>query len=68
MDIQQRINLTLMREFRHLGVGFAFPTRTLRMPGLEARLAAQPLPGEPAAMPHPSSLEQAAMRPRRVVP
>ena len=58
MDIQQRLNLALMREFRHLGVGFAFPTRTLQMPGLEARLAAQPQPGEP----------QAVMRPRRVVP
>jgi small-conductance mechanosensitive channel len=56
MDIQQRINLTLMREFQQLGVGFAFPTRTLQMPGLEARLAAQP---------HPDT---APMRPRRVLP
>jgi small-conductance mechanosensitive channel len=56
MDIQQRINLTLMREFQQLGVGFAFPTRTLQMPGLEARLAAQPHPDE------------APMRPRRVLP
>lgn len=56
MDIQQRINLTLMREFRQLGVDFAFPTRTLQMPGLEARLAAQPRPDE------------APQRPRRVAP
>lgn len=58
MDIQQRTNLALMREFRQLGVSFAFPTRTLQMPGLEARLAAQPLPGDDAA----------PMRPRRVAP
>jgi small-conductance mechanosensitive channel len=56
MDIQQRLNLALMREFDKLGVGFAFPTRTLQMPGLEARLAAQPHPDE------------APLRPRRVVP
>ncbi|WP_051244472.1 mechanosensitive ion channel family protein [Azohydromonas australica] len=67
MDLQQRINLALMREFRQLGVGFAFPTRTLQMPGLEARLAAQPLPGNAAAMPQ-QPLEQASMRPRRVAP
>ncbi|NML14444.1 mechanosensitive ion channel family protein [Azohydromonas caseinilytica] len=57
MDIQQRINLALMREFRALGVSFAFPTRTLQMPGLEARLAAQPRPEE-----------QPVLRPRRVAP
>ncbi|WP_157266277.1 mechanosensitive ion channel family protein [Azohydromonas aeria] len=58
MDIQQGINLALLREFRKLDVSFAFPTRTLQMPGLEARLAAQPQPEEQAAM----------LRPRRVVP
>jgi len=31
MDIQQRINLGLMRELAALGVGFAYPTRTLRV-------------------------------------
>lgn len=31
MDIQQAINLTLMREFKALGVEFAFPTQTLHL-------------------------------------
>ncbi len=57
MDIQQRINLTLLRELRQLGVDFGLPARTLQMPGLEAQLAAQPLPGDAAPM-----------RPRRVLP
>ncbi|WP_298234949.1 mechanosensitive ion channel family protein [uncultured Azohydromonas sp.] len=57
MDIQQRINLALLRELRQLGVEFGLPARTLQMPGLEAQLAAQPLPGDAAAM-----------RPRRVGP
>ncbi|KRB70477.1 hypothetical protein ASE07_07640 [Noviherbaspirillum sp. Root189] len=29
MDIQQEINLAILREFRRLGVDFAFPTRPL---------------------------------------
>jgi small-conductance mechanosensitive channel len=29
MDIQQEINLAILREFRRLGVDFAFPTRTV---------------------------------------
>ncbi len=57
MDIQQRINLTLLRELRQLGVDFGLPARTLQMPGLEAQLATQPLPGDAAPM-----------RPRRVLP
>lgn len=57
MDIQQHINLTLLRELRQLGVDFGLPARTLQMPGLEAQLAAQPLPGDAAPM-----------RPRRVLP
>lgn len=57
MDIQQHINLALLRELRQLGVDFGLPARTLQLPGLEAQLAAQPLPGDAAPM-----------RPRRVVP
>ena len=30
-DVQQAINLGLMREFAALGVDFAFPTRTLML-------------------------------------
>jgi small-conductance mechanosensitive channel len=33
MDEQQAINLALMRAFADLGVGFAFPTRTVRVDG-----------------------------------
>lgn len=29
MDIQQKINLTLLKRFRELGISFAYPTRTL---------------------------------------
>jgi small-conductance mechanosensitive channel len=29
MDIQQTINLTLLKRFREYGIGFAYPTRTL---------------------------------------
>jgi small-conductance mechanosensitive channel len=31
MDIQQKINLALVSEFSSMGVGFAFPTRTLHV-------------------------------------
>jgi small-conductance mechanosensitive channel len=33
MDIQQRVNLTLMRRFAELGVEFAYPTRTVVLRG-----------------------------------
>jgi small-conductance mechanosensitive channel len=33
MDIQQRINLTLLRRFGAAGIQFAFPTRTLQLQG-----------------------------------
>lgn len=33
MDLQQMINLQLMRELNTLGVGFAFPTRTVHLAG-----------------------------------
>jgi small-conductance mechanosensitive channel len=36
MNIQQAINLTLLRRVRELGTDFAFPTRTLYMTGLPA--------------------------------
>jgi small-conductance mechanosensitive channel len=32
MDIQQAVNLTIMRELQSLGVRFAFPTMMLKMP------------------------------------
>ncbi|GAB3548682.1 mechanosensitive ion channel family protein [Noviherbaspirillum agri] len=31
MDIQQRINLALLRRFREYGISFAYPTRTLHL-------------------------------------
>jgi small-conductance mechanosensitive channel len=31
MDIQQSINLALLRQFRELGIDFAYPTRTLHL-------------------------------------
>ncbi|WP_416200116.1 hypothetical protein [Undibacterium sp. 5I1] len=36
MDIQQAINLALLKQFRSLGVSFAYPTRTLHVvsPGM----------------------------------
>ena len=40
MDLQQEINLTLMRELDAMGVGFAFPTRTLYFAPREAAPAA----------------------------
>jgi small-conductance mechanosensitive channel len=36
MDIQQRINLAIYRRFEHEGIGFAYPTQTLHVPGLVA--------------------------------
>ncbi|HKY90968.1 MAG TPA: mechanosensitive ion channel family protein [Nevskiaceae bacterium] len=39
MDIQQRINLAMMRAFADIGVEFAFPTRTVvveKLPGAQA--------------------------------
>lgn len=35
MDSQQAINVALMREFKRIGVDFAFPTRTVRVENLE---------------------------------
>jgi len=31
MDVQQAINLLIVRSFEHEGIGFAFPTRTLHV-------------------------------------
>ena len=44
MDTQQAINLELMRQFARLGVGFAFPTRTV-----ELRMASAEMPAVAAA-------------------
>ena len=47
MDAQQALNLQLMRELAKLGVGFAFPTRTVYlMPGADASAAMGPLAGD----------------------
>lgn len=36
MDVQQAINLELVRRFARLGVDFAFPTRTVHLATLPA--------------------------------
>ena len=41
MDEQQRINLGLMRELAALGVGFAFPTRTVHLASAQPPMQAQ---------------------------
>jgi len=33
MDVQQRLNLGILRAFREQGIGFAYPTRTLHVQG-----------------------------------
>ncbi len=43
MDIQQRINLALVRRFETMQVGFAFPTRTVQLEGTSRALRAQVL-------------------------
>ena len=45
MDLQQEINLELLRRFRQHGITFAYPTRTLHlatMPEPSATLASVP--------------------------
>jgi hypothetical protein len=37
MDIQQTINLELMRQFEDMGIEFAYPTQTLFFAGGEAK-------------------------------
>ena len=46
MDVQQAINLQLVRAFAARGIEFAFPTQTLHLGG---RLALQPTPGAATA-------------------
>ena len=46
MDMQQSINLALMREFKALGVAFALPTRTVHIAAAPAQPSA-PLPTAP---------------------
>jgi small-conductance mechanosensitive channel len=45
MDLQQSINLALMREFKAMGVAFAFPTSTVHIardrPAATASVAAE---------------------------
>ena len=36
MDIQQAINLAILRRFNEEGIGFAFPTRTVQLSGAQA--------------------------------
>jgi small-conductance mechanosensitive channel len=38
MDRQQAINLAILRQFAQEKIEFAFPTRTIVGPGLDARL------------------------------
>ena len=40
MDMQQSINLALMREFKALGVAFALPTRTVHIAAAPAQPSA----------------------------
>lgn len=44
MDIQQRINLALLRRFRERDIGFAYPTSTLYLAGVPDALRAPPQP------------------------
>ena len=44
MDMQQAINLAMMREFKTLGVEFAFPTRTVHIATTPASLQAANVP------------------------
>ena len=44
MDMQQAINLAMMREFKTLGVEFAFPTRTVHIATTPASLEAANVP------------------------
>jgi small-conductance mechanosensitive channel len=39
MDIQQEINFKIFRKFTQLGIGFAYPTQTLLMPGVEEQMS-----------------------------
>lgn len=49
MDLQQTINLGLMREFAAMGVGFAFPTRTLHIATAPAARSDAAVPAVPVA-------------------
>ncbi|AKJ28087.1 mechanosensitive ion channel family protein [Caldimonas brevitalea] len=51
MDLQQMINLELMRELKKIGVDFAFPTRTVIVSNAVQNAAS----GVPAAAPAPAS-------------
>jgi len=58
MDIQQAINLELLRQFRHRDIAFAYPTRTLHIsPAAEAQSfsAAEALPHAAAVAPQGSA-------------
>lgn len=49
MDLQQDINLGLMRELSAMGVRFAFPTRTIYVAGQASTILPQETSGTPAA-------------------
>ncbi len=51
MDIQQAINFAILRTFRAEGIGFAFPTRTLDVPGFAELIATVKGQGNGAAQP-----------------
>jgi small-conductance mechanosensitive channel len=42
MDVQQRINFAIFRVFESESIEFAFPSRTLYIPGLKDALAERP--------------------------
>ena len=58
MDIQQRLNLNLMEHFSELGIGFAFPTRTLHVVGAPDASATGNVPTE--AKPHVRAVQRDA--------
>ena len=47
MDIQQRINLEIFRQFEDLGIEFAFPSRTLYVQHTDPVFPAPPAPSAP---------------------
>lgn len=44
MDIHQAINFGILRGFQREGIEFAFPTRTLYLPGLTEAVSASAAP------------------------
>ncbi len=50
MDTQQRVCMHLVRQFKEMGIGFAFPTRTLHLESVPSEVhAARSMAGDPSA-------------------